>query len=385
MRRKRDDVLLRAFETAVTDRRRIEAANKRKGGRCALTPEQRKDWEARHNLGANRRPVGRKRLETEAADATRHLEFACAVVGQLVECGEADAFSIKLHPGDPRCGGSPMWYPCPPKHREKIHGSGFRPAVLALVAAELGQLAQEHAPQAAKVLKAENELNGILRKPDELDQFEQAKLVNQKKVVLEKIIRKASPDASPASVEKQISIYLADPELAIAHMGRSAVTRYFEGGTARRESSQRLPLHKIRDLGMSKALVRYYRKRPEFSECKTWLRALIGRKIAEIPSCFPSQNRSDLSNALQTYTPAQWNRNADACVAAARAALNSVPAPVQPVTRRPAGDWIKRLSPEEFADLLLSLEIDHDRLESLVVEGRISATIADLVEIRRPA
>jgi len=249
---------------------------------------------------------GRAWAEIEASKSAQYLSFACAVVGQLVENGEANLFDVKVMRD-----GRSVWHDCPAAQKEKLLGCDrFKPATIALAAAEIACLTQETVIGARSILRRENRQKEIIR-ASVATASDPQKLLRQKEIVLTDLIRRQSPGLPANAVRAQIAEYLDDPEQAVEDMGESVVTRSFAGSVVRRESYvSPLPLHKIRDLGyMSRRMVCHWRTRPDFPECKEWLLLVVGRKITGKPARgVVIRQRDDVSNALSHDSEEQWRR-----------------------------------------------------------------------------
>jgi len=205
---------------------------------------------------------GRHLALIERANDADFIQFACAVVGELVETGQARLGNLKSFPrinGGPYAGESmavyqarrnseiynitnpvPVWRDCPSPQKEAIMSCrAFPPVILSIAAADLGQFV-------------------YLRKAGAKKEAETAKGI----------------------------IY---------------IRRYYHGHTARRESSQSSSVHaamKSQGIDISRRMVCHYRKSPYLDEAREWLRQLIGHRISRVPATNGALDlREDLSSA----------------------------------------------------------------------------------------
>ncbi len=114
-------------------------------------------------------------------------------------------------------------------------------------------------------------------------------------------VSELEPSATPEMTATCISYVrklLSNPDESVEFLGLVDLQRHFNGLAVKRESSiVASPLHQImarveRDgsLAISRRIVCYYCKRPEYEECKDWLCSLIARDIPNRPTSI-TENR----------------------------------------------------------------------------------------------
>ena len=238
--------------------------------------------EKRKSEGKTSASSGRK--VSEEVPMVEFMAFACAVVGQLHQKGRASFWDIKTTPSISDGTDERKWFPCPENIKEAITSSKYNPKLIALAAADLGQLAYRNEPVGiSSKLRAVDALIEIL-------EYEGATVESQ----IIKQVAKLSPGASSELLKAcmdYIKKLLRDPEEAAKFLGLMELKRHFTGLAITREASLAAsPLHQIMErverdgsLAISRRIVCYYRQRNEFAECKNWLLSLIGRDIAKIP------------------------------------------------------------------------------------------------------